>query len=105
MCRLNAELKKLKGQPVEIITESGFKFCGVDTDVDDNSVTLVDDKGRLVLIAIDHIDALIEPQMKLKRVCGDNDCGCKRDHNDDDDDDNDDDDRNRSRRSRKCDKD
>lgn len=98
MCRLNAELKKLKGQPVEIITESGFKFCGVDTDVDDNSVTLVDDKGRLVLIAIDHIDALIEPQMKLNRVCGDNDCDCRHDHDDDDDDN-----RNRSRKNRDSD--
>lgn len=97
MCRLNAELKKLKGQPIEIITESGFKFCGVDTDVEDNSVTLVDNKGRVVFIAIDHIDALIEPQMRLKPVCGDSDCDCMDDHNDDDND-------NRSRRNRNFEK-
>lgn len=100
MYKLNAELKKLKGQPVEIITESGFKFCGVDCDVEDDSVTLVDSKGRLVFIAIDHIDALVEPQMRLKRICGDNDCECRNDHDDDDDDN---DNRNRSRKSRNCD--
>lgn len=97
MCKLTAELKKLKGQPVEVITESGFKFCGVDADVEDNSVTLVDSKGRLVFIAIDHIDALIEPQMRLKRVCGDNDCDCAGDCDDDDDN------RNWRRGNRDCD--
>lgn len=94
MRKLTEELKRLKGQPVEIITESGFKFCGIDAESDEDSVLLIDDKGRPVLIVNNHIDAIIEPQMKLKRVCGDDDCDCRNNRENDDD---------RSRRDRNCD--
>lgn len=93
--RLSHELRKFKGQPIEFITESGFKFCGTEIEVDDDTVEIIDDCGRIVDIPLDHIDAVVEPQMKLKRLCGDNDCDC------DDDDDDDDGEGRRGRRNRR----
>lgn len=72
--------RRLKGQPIEVITESGFKFCGIDVESDDDSILIIDDKGRLVRIANRHIDAVIESQKKLDRICKDNDCDCHDKH-------------------------
>ena len=71
----------LKGQPIEIITESGFKFCGIEVEYDNNEVVIIDDKGRPVHIQVDHIDAVLESQKKLERLCGDSDCDCGCDGN------------------------
>lgn len=76
MRTLSEELKKLRGQPIEVITNNGMKICGIDVESDEDSVALIDDKGRFVFVVNSHIDALIEPQMKLERLCRDNDCGC-----------------------------
>lgn len=73
---LNETFKRLKGQPVEIITESGFKFCGIDIESTEDCVVIIDDKSRLVHIQLCHIDAVIESQKKLDRICKDNDCDC-----------------------------
>lgn len=83
MRNLREEFKHFRGQPIEVITEGHFKFCGIDVASDDDSVTLIDKKGRLVRIENRHIDAVIEPQMKLRRLCGDDDCGCDEDENHD----------------------
>lgn len=81
-CDLERVFKKFKGQPVEILTEGGMKICGVDCDSDEDSVDIVDRKGRTVHVAFRHIEAVVEPRMRLDRICGDDDCNC---HCDDDD--------------------
>ena len=73
---LQKTFKRLKGQPVEIITESGFKVCGIDVECDDDCVVIIDDKSRYVRLPYCHIDAIIESQMKLDCLCKDNDCDC-----------------------------
>lgn len=74
---LREVFKRFEGDPVEIITESGFKFCGIDIDADDDKVKIIDKKGRVVDILYSHIDAVVEPQRKLSRICGNNDCECE----------------------------
>lgn len=69
-------LKRLKGQPIEVITESGFKFCGIDIESDDDCLVIIDEKSRIIRIMNKHIDAIVEPQKRLDRICGDNDCDC-----------------------------
>lgn len=76
MRSLCEEFKYFRGQPVEIITE-GIKFCGIDIDSDDDEVEIIDECNRIVLIPFRHIDAVIEPKMKLTRFCGENDCRCE----------------------------
>lgn len=74
--------KRYKGQPIEVITESGMKYCGIEVDFDDEGVDIIDCKGRTVHIESRHIEAVIEPRMKLHRLCKDNDCCCRREDED-----------------------
>jgi len=67
-------LRCLKGQPVQVVLSSGVKFCGIVVDLCDEVLTLLDERGRTVLIQISHIDAVIEPKMKLTPFCGNCDC-------------------------------
>lgn len=77
------EYKRYKGQPIEVLTRSGMKYCGILVDVDDNEgIDIIDCKGRTVHIEIRHIEAIVEPRMKLQRLCGNDACCCKH-HNDD----------------------
>ena len=75
-CYLKELFNRYKGQPVEIITKSGFKYCGIVIEAEDDYVDIIDGKGRTVHIEADKIEAVIEPRMKLHRLCGDNDCCC-----------------------------
>lgn len=68
--------KRFKGQPVEILTSDGVRYCGIDIDSDDESVEIIDECSRIVFIPFAHIDAVVEPKMKLDRFCGDDDCDC-----------------------------
>lgn len=85
-CR-NKELERLlkgfKGQPVEILTDDGVRYCGIELDANDESTEIVDKCGRVIFITFDHITAIVEPKMKLDRFCGDNDCDCHKKHDDD----------------------
>lgn len=76
--------RRYKGQPIEVITESGMKYCGILVEVDEGGVDIIDCKSRTVHIESIHIEAIVEPRMKLYPVCDDDDCCCC----DDDDDDN-----------------
>lgn len=77
-CDFHEKYKRYKGQPIEVITRSGFKYCGILVEICDNeSVKLIDHKGRTVDVEICHIEAVVEPRMKLHRLCGDNDCDCE----------------------------
>ena len=72
LCQL---FKHYRGQPIEVITE-GIRVCGINVESDEDGVTLVDRKGRLVRISFCKIEAVIEPQMKLRRLCERDDCEC-----------------------------
>jgi hypothetical protein len=74
--KLHEVFRRFKGQPVEILTSDGVRYCGIDLDSDNESVEIIDERSRVILIPFAHIDAVVEPMMKLTRFCGDNDCDC-----------------------------
>lgn len=78
--KLEEVFRRFKGQPIEILTEDGVRYCGVDIETEDDSVEIIDKDGRIILIPFGHITAVVEPQMKLDRFCGDDDCDCKKNH-------------------------
>lgn len=81
--KLEEVFKRFKGQPVEILTEDGVRYCGIDINPDDESVEIIDKCSRIILIPYAHITAVVEPQQRLMRFCSDDDCDCKdrKDHN------------------------
>lgn len=81
-CKLAEVFKRFKGQPVEVLTEDGVRYCGIDLVSDNDSVEIIDDDSRIILIPFAHITAVVEPKMKLTRFCGDDDCDCRK-HNGD----------------------
>lgn len=74
------EFKKFEGQPVEIFTDDGRKHCGIDIEAFENAVRIIDDCNRTQLIEFRHIDAVVEPMMRLRRCC--KECRCDRDDDD-----------------------
>ncbi|MGL5512199.1 MAG: hypothetical protein ACRDBM_03040 [Sporomusa sp.] len=76
--------KKYKGQPVEVITESGMKYCGILVSDEEDGIDIIDGKSRTVHIENRKIEAVIEPRMKLRRLCEEDDCCCEEDNDDDD---------------------
>lgn len=79
--------ERFKGQPIEVLTSDGVRYCGIDLNSNGDSVEIIDKCNRIVFIPFAHIDAVVEPMMRLTRFCGDNDCDChkKREHCGDDD--------------------
>lgn len=75
--KLEHLFKRYKGQPVEILTDDGVRYCGIDLDYDDDSVEIIDRYSRVIFIPFKHITAVVEPKMKLTRFCADNDCDCE----------------------------
>ena len=73
--------KHFRGQPIEVITE-GIRVCGIDVESDEDGVTLVDRMGRLVRIENCKVEAVIEPQMRLRKLCKHCDCECEREEKD-----------------------
>lgn len=82
-CDLQDKLCRYKGQPVEFITKSGFKYCGILVDSEDNYADIIDKCGRIVHIELRNVESFIEPRMKLHKLCANNDCCCSKDDDDD----------------------
>lgn len=76
-CKLEKIFKKYKGQPVEVITESRMKYCGIVVEICNHGLDIIDCKGRTVHLENKHIEAVIEPRMKLNRLCARDDCQCE----------------------------
>ncbi|MCL1951197.1 MAG: hypothetical protein FWF60_00065 [Oscillospiraceae bacterium] len=70
---------RFKGQPVEILTSDGVRYCGIELMCGDDGVEIIDKCSRVIYIPFCHIDAVVEPKMKLTPFCGDRDCDCRRD--------------------------
>jgi len=83
-CYFEDFYKKYKGQPIEVITESGFKYCGILVAAEDGYIDIIDSKGRTIHIEVRKVEAIVEPRMKLHRLCDDDDCCCDDDDDDDD---------------------
>jgi len=84
-CNLKELFNRYKGQPIEVITESGMKYCGILVSAEDDGIDIIDGKSRTVHIEIRKIEAIIEPRMKLRRLCEDNDCCCEEEEHEKDD--------------------
>lgn len=78
-CNLKELFDRYKGQPIEVITESGMKYCGILVAAYDDGIDIIDAKSRTVHIETRKIEAIIEPRMKLKRLCEEDDCCCEED--------------------------
>ena len=76
-------IKKLfdryKGQPIEVLTSDRVRYCGIELMASDDGVELIDDCSRIIFIPFCHINAVIEPKMKLTPFCGNVDCVCRKD--------------------------
>jgi len=78
-CGLERQLERFHGQPVEILTSDGVRYCGIVLMVCDNAVELIDKCSRVIFLPYRHIDALIEPKMTLTPFCGRSSCHCRHD--------------------------
>jgi len=75
MRKLCEEFKHFRGQPIEIIAH-GMQICGIVVESDEDGVALVDHFGRITRIENKHIEAVIQPQMRLRHLCKRSNCEC-----------------------------
>ena len=68
------EFKKYEGQPVKVYTCDGRTHTGICLACYDDAVRLLDRCGRIVFLDFAHIDAVVEPMMKLHRCCPESCC-------------------------------
>ena len=78
-CSLGRLLERYKGQPIEILTSDGVRYCGIELMVCEEAVEIIDNCSRVIFIPFRHIDAVVEPKMKLTPFCAKVDCECRRD--------------------------
>ena len=71
--------ERFKGQPIEILTSDGVRYCGIELMAGDEGVEIIDQCSRIIFIPFRHIDAVVEPKMKLTSFCGQRDCECRED--------------------------
>ena len=69
--------ERFKGQPIEILTSDGVRYCGIELMCGDDCVEIIDKCSRVIYIPFGHIDAVVEPKMKLTAFCGERDCECR----------------------------
>jgi len=70
--------ERFKGQPIEILTSDGVRYCGIELCTCDDGVEVIDKCSRIIFIPFRHIDAVVEPKMHLTPFCGDKDCECRK---------------------------
>ena len=68
------EFKKYEGQPVKVYTDDGRTHTGISLACYDDAVRILDRCGRIIFIEFCHIDAVVEPMMKLHRCCRESCC-------------------------------
>ena len=78
-CSLERLFDRFKGQPIEILTSDGVRYCGIELMACDEGVEIIDKCSRIIFIPFRHIDAVVEPKMKLTPFCGMQDCECRKD--------------------------
>ena len=69
---------RFKGQPIEILTGDGVRYCGIELSACDDGVEIIDKRSRIIFIPFRHIDAVVEPKMHLTPFCGERDCECRK---------------------------
>jgi len=78
-CSLERLFERFKGQPIEILTSDGVRYCGIELMACEDGVEIIDKCSRVIFIPFRHIDAVVEPKMKLTPFCGEIDCECRKD--------------------------
>ena len=71
--------ERYQGQPIEVLTSDGVRYCGIELMYSNDGVEIIDKCSRVIFIPYAHIDAVVEPKMKLTPFCGDKDCDCRKD--------------------------
>jgi len=77
-CTLEKLFERYKGQPIEILTNDRVRYCGIVLVSCEDSVELIDKCSRVIFIPFCHINAIVEPKMKLTAFCGKMDCECRK---------------------------
>jgi len=77
-CSLERLFDRYKGQPIEILTNDGVRYCGIELMACEDGVEIIDKCSRVIFIPFRHIDAVVEPKMKLTAFCGHTDCECRK---------------------------
>ena len=72
-------LDRYLGQPIECLTSDGVRYCGIELSSCADGVEIIDKCSRVIFIAMRHIDAIVEPKMKLTPFCNRIDCECRKD--------------------------
>ncbi|MCC8123087.1 MAG: YuzF family protein [Oscillospiraceae bacterium] len=67
---LRRELRRLKGQHVRIFTVHD-RFEGILIEVEEDDIEIIDRCNRIIMIEIDMIVAVEEPQTRLREFCED----------------------------------
>jgi len=62
--------ERCKGHPVEIFTTDGVRYNGITLSSDSECVEVIEEGCRIVFIPFKHIDAIVEPRMRLAPFCG-----------------------------------
>jgi hypothetical protein len=58
-------LNRFKGQPIEVLTSDGVRYCGIELACGGDGLEIIDKRSRVIFIPFRHIDAVVEPKMKL----------------------------------------
>ena len=75
-CSLENMCERFKGQPIEALTSDGVRYCGIVLTNCCDGVEIIDKCNRIIFIAFRHIDAIVEPKMKLTAFCERSNCKC-----------------------------
>ena len=71
-------LDRYVGQPIEVLTSDRVRYCGILLNSCCDGVEIIDECSRVIFIAMRHIDAIVEPKMKLTPFCNRTNCECRR---------------------------
>ena len=79
-CGMEKICCRFLGQPIEVLTSDGVRYCGIVLTCCGEALEIIDRCSRVIFIPFRHIDAIVEPKMKLTPFCGERDCDCRREH-------------------------
>ncbi|MCL2301306.1 MAG: hypothetical protein FWC27_14280 [Firmicutes bacterium] len=76
-CSMEELFERYLGQPIEVLTNDGVRYCGYALALCGDGVELIDKCNRVIFISLRHVTAIVEPKMHLTPFCGKTDCACK----------------------------
>jgi len=69
--------ERFRGQPVQVMTCDGVRYCGIVVVTCRNSIEIVDKCDRVAFVPLKRINAIVEPMMEEFSFCDETDCDCR----------------------------